>query len=134
MEQRRRQRGDAQSQDTNREVQKHPQQENGQQITKEEQAVPAAPTQHLPGTVRVEEPQEAQHPALVHQVGVVDIKNGAFGVRRVLALSFGHFSQPSQRETVEDYRQRCIHVLQRFNAGHTVRDCQRREGQELAAT
>lgn len=84
------------------EVQYHPQQEDGEQVSVEEQGAPAAVTQHLPGIVRVQQPQEAQHPALVDQLGVVDVKNGGLGVSGLAALSLRHFSQPSYRNTVEE--------------------------------
>lgn len=61
----------------------------------EEEAVPAAVAQHLPGIVWVQQPQEAQRPALVDQLGVVDVKNGGLSFRRLVALSFSDFSQPS---------------------------------------
>lgn len=67
----------------------------------EEQAVPAAVTQHLPGTIRVQQPQKAQYPALVDQLGVVDVKNRGLGFSRLVSLSLGDFSEPSQRKTVE---------------------------------
>ena len=88
------QRRDTESRYADQEVQYHPQKEDGEQVSVEEQGAPAAVTQHLPGTVRVQQPQEAQHPALVDQLGVVDVKNGGLGVSGLAALGLRHFSQP----------------------------------------
>lgn len=67
----------------------------------EEQAVPAALTQHLPRTVWVEEPQEAQHPRLDHQLGVEEVKNGCGVVGVVETLGLRYFEEPVEGETVE---------------------------------
>lgn len=68
----------------------------------EEQDAPAGLTQHMPGTLWVQKPQEAQHPALVHQLCIVDVKNRGLGIWRVAALHVRHFSKPSQRQAVQD--------------------------------
>lgn len=68
----------------------------------EEQSPPAAQPQHLPGIVRVQQPQEAQHPNLVDQLAVVDVKHGGLDFRGLMTLRFGHFGQGSQRNTLEE--------------------------------
>lgn len=90
----------------------------------EEQAVPAATSQHQPGAVWVQQPQKAQDPALVDQLDVVDVPDGGLGVvRLLLTLCLPYFSQPGQGESEEQKSQGCIQVLQRLGTFQTLGNC-----------
>lgn len=110
------------------EVEHRPQQQHGQQVPVEEQAVPAAASKHQPGAVWVQKPQKAQDAALVHQLDVVDVPDGGTGVGRLLllALCLQHFSQPGQGKSQEEKSQRCIQELQRLGAFQALGDCRQR--------
>lgn len=131
VEQRSSKRGDAQSRHTHREVQHHVQQQESQQVSQEEQTVPAAAPPHRPGTIRVQQPQRAQDAALGDHLGVVEVKYGGLGIRRLAVFCLPNFGQEGEGETVEQHSQRCIHVLQRVDARHVLGDCRDRDRDDL---
>lgn len=100
---------EAESRGGEQELEGRPQEQHGQQVPVEEQAVPAAVSNHQPGAVWVQKPQKAQDAALVHQLDVVNVPDGGLGVGRLLlALCLQHFSQPGQGKSQEQKSQRCI--------------------------
>lgn len=115
---------EAESRGAQQEVERRPQQQHGQQVPVEEQAVPAAACKHQPGAVGVQQPQKAQDPALVDQLDVIDVPDGGPAVSRLpLPLGLQHFSQPGQGESQQQKSQRGIQVLQRLGTLQALGHC-----------
>lgn len=90
--------------------------------------MPAAVSQHLPGTVWVQQPQWAQHAALGHQLGVVEVKGGGLTAGRLVLFRLQDFSQKGRKEAVEQHSKRRVHVVQRVDAHQLMGGCKDRGG------